>query len=204
LSGPIRITAALDRATAELLENEAEESSVSQSEIIRRALRFYHAHKNMTDASLQKKLRAYMDMLLSGEHVILDVNHLLLFLNLIDNSPTKENFWIECREVAKSHAEQFKSKILTPKEFLERLEVCNFFRINKESENEFTLILFSEVSKEFIKILLEEVFKAMGSQAEIKLDLTKIRVTLNEPAVSKQLRHTPSVSRFFTDKPRLE
>ena len=181
MSGPTRITAAIDKETADLLKKEIEESLLSQSEIIRRALRFYHEHKNMNNVSLQKKLRTYMDMLLSGEHVILDVSHFLLFLSLIDSSPTKEKFWIECREVAKSHAEQFKNKVLTPKEFLERLEACNFFRMNIESENEFTLILLSEASKEFVKILLEEVFKVMGSKIEIKLDLAKIRVKVNEP-----------------------
>jgi len=204
LIGPIRITAALDKETAELLEKESKEATLSQSEVIRRALRFYHENKSIMDVYLQKKLYTYMDLLLSGEHVILDVSHLLLFLSLIESSPMKESFWKECREVARSHAEQFKSKVLTPKEFLERLEVCNFFRVNTESENEFTLILFSETSKEFIKILLEEVFKTMDAQTEIKLDLAKIRIKVNELNNSKPIKSTsPSISKFFTNKPIL-
>ncbi|MCL4436816.1 MAG: ribbon-helix-helix protein, CopG family [Thaumarchaeota archaeon] len=204
MTGPIRITAALDKDTAELLEKESKEASLSQSEVIRRALRFYHENKSITDVYLQKKIYTYMDMLLSGEHVILDVSHLLLFLSLIESSPMKERFWKDCREVARSHAEQFKSKVLTPKEFLERLEVCNFFRMNIESENEFTLILFSETSKEFVKTLLEEVFKTMGSQTEIKLDLAKIRIKVSEPIRPNPAKpFVSSTSRFYTDKPSL-
>ena len=39
-----------------------------------------------------------MDMLLSGEHIILDVDHWLMFLRLIPSSPEKEQFWKEHRE----------------------------------------------------------------------------------------------------------
>lgn len=189
VSNPIRITAAIDKETAELLEKESKEVALSQSEIIRRAIRFYHEHKNLAETSLQKKIRIYMDMLLSGEHVILDVSHWLLFLNLIENSPIKDSFWKDCREVARSHAEQFKSRILGPRDLLERLEACNFFRMNADSETEFTLVLFSETSKEFVKLLLEEIFGCMKIQAEIKVDLAKIRVVIKEPHLKpRQIR----------------
>jgi hypothetical protein len=185
LSGPTRITAALDKETAELLEKESKDATLSQSEVIRRALRFYHGNKSITDASLQKKLYTYMDMLLSGEHVILDVSHFILFLSLIESSPMKESFWKDCGDVARSHAEQFRSKVLDPRDLLERLEVCNLFRMNIDSENDFTLILLSQASQEFVKILLEEVFKSMGYQTEIRLDLAKIRIKVKNPNGSK-------------------
>jgi hypothetical protein len=40
------------------------------------------------------------------------------------------------------------------------------------------LVLVSEVSKDFIRIFLEEYFAAMGVKAEIKENLTKLRVTV--------------------------
>ncbi len=175
---PTRITVAFDQPTASLLEKISKEKGLSQSEIMRRALRFYYENKAIEDAATRKKLYTYMDLLLSGEHVILDVDHWLLFLKLVESSPEREKFWKEHRDVARSHTEQLKTKVLTAEELLARLETCNFFRITKDSENNFTLIFGSELPKKFVKIFLEEYFAGMGVKAEIKENLAKLRVTV--------------------------
>jgi hypothetical protein len=175
---PTRITVAFDKATADLLEKISTESEVSQSEVMRRALRFYSENKVLEDPANKKKIPGYMDMLLSGEHVILDVDHWLMFLSLISSSPEKEKFWSEHKEVARAHWEQLKTKVRSPEEMLTRLEVCNFYRLTKNAPNDYTLVLVSETSKDFIKIFLEEYFAAMGVKAEIKENLTKLRVTI--------------------------
>jgi hypothetical protein len=175
---PTRITVAFDQSTASLLEKISKERGLSQSEIMRRALRFYYENRAIEDVATRKKLYAYMDLLLGGEHVILDVDHWLLFLKLVKSSPGKESFWKEHRDVARSHTEQLKTKVLTAEELLARLEVCNFFRITKNSENDFTLVLGSELPKKFVKIFLEEYFTGMGVKAEIKENLAKLRVTV--------------------------
>ncbi len=41
---------------------------------------------------------------------------------------------------------------------LTRLENCNFYRITKNSDKDYTLVLGSEVPKTFVKILIEEFF----------------------------------------------
>jgi hypothetical protein len=175
---PTRITVAFDKTTADLLEKISTETQVSQSEIMRRALKFYNENKALEDPATKKKILAYLDMLLTGEHIILDVDHWLMFLRLIASSPEKETFWTEHKEVARAHWEQLKTKVHTPEEMLTRLEVCNFYRLTKNAPNDFTLVLVSEVSKEFIRIFLEEYFAAMGVKAEIKENLTKLRVTV--------------------------
>ena len=148
MKNPVRITVALDEEMTELLEKIKGEIGLSQSELIRQALRFYHENRAIMDGSIKNKLSTYMDMLLSGEHVIPDVDHWLLLLNLIESSPEKDKFWTDCKEVARSHAEQLKQKVPSIDSFLERLETCNFFRMNKNSKNDFTLILGSEIPKE--------------------------------------------------------
>jgi hypothetical protein len=175
---PTRITVAFDQSTASLLEKISKETELSQSEIMRRALRFYNENKVMLDPVIRKKTYAYMDLLLSGEHVILDVDHWLLFLNLIESSPEQEKFWSAHRAVAQSHKEQLKSKVHTAADVLTRLETCNFFRMAKNSEKDFTLILGSEVPKKFVKILIEEFFSAIGVKAEIKENLAKLNATI--------------------------
>ncbi len=176
MKNPIRITIALDEGTANLLENIKKEMKLSQSELMRRALRFYHENKSICDDAGSDKMRIYMDMLPSGEHIILDVDHWLLFLKYIESLPEQDEFWDDCKNVARSHAEQLLSKAMTPEEVLKRLEACNFFKLSKDSENNFTLLMGSEVPKKFIKVFLEEVFAGMGIKIDIKEDLAKLRI----------------------------
>jgi len=175
---PTRITIALDNETSSLIEKMKKEMRTSQSELVRQALTFYNENKDLVDASVRKKLSFYMDMLLSGEHVILDVDHWLLFLNLAEALPENENFWEKCREVARSHAEQLRQKVCSLEDLLERLEACNFFRINKNSQNDFTLVLGSEAARKFVKIFIEEFLSVMGLKTDIKENIAKIRVTV--------------------------
>jgi hypothetical protein len=177
---PSRITVAFDQSTANLLEKISKEAGLSQSEIMRRALRFYYENRALTDPVVRKKIYTYMDLLLGGEHVILDVDHWLLFLGLIESSPLpqQEKFWNEHRAVAQSHKDQLKNKVHTAEELLARLETCNFFRMTKNSENDFTLILGSELPKKFARIFIEEFLFALGVKAEIKENLAKISVTV--------------------------
>jgi hypothetical protein len=175
---PTRITVAFDKTTADLLEKISTEAALSQSEIMRRALKFYNENKALEDPATKKKIQAYLDMLLSGEHIILDVDHWLMFLRLIVSSPEKEKFWAEHKEVARAHWEQLKTKVHSPEEMLSRLETCNFYRLTKNAPNDYTLVLVSETSKDFIRVFLEEYFTAMGVKAEIKENLTKLRVNI--------------------------
>jgi hypothetical protein len=175
---PTRVTVAFDKATANLLEKISGEAELSQSEIMRRALRFYSENYTLTDPALRKKAYAYMSLLLDGEHVVLDVDHWLLFLRLLESSPDQERFWAEHREVARSHAEQLRGQVHSAEELLTRLETCNFYRLTKSSEREFTLIFGSELPKKFIQVFLEEFFKGLGVRAEIKENLSKLNVTV--------------------------
>jgi hypothetical protein len=175
---PTRITVAFDQPTANLLEQISQQTELSQSEIMRRALKFYNENKSLTDPATRKKAYAYMDLLLDGEHIILDVDHWLLFLRLIESSPDEDKFWTAHREVARSHKEQLKSKVRTAEELLTRLETCNFYRLTKNSDKDFTLIFGSEFPKKFVRIFLEEFFAAMSIKAEIRENLTKLSVTV--------------------------
>ena len=178
MTNPTRVTVAFDKLTADLLEKLSTDGDVSQSEIMRRALKFYSENKALEDVGTKKKVHSYMDMLLSGEHVIIDVDHWLMFLRLIESSPEKEQFWKEHRDLARTHWEQLKSKVHSTEDMLVRLEACNFYRLIKNGPNDFTLVLISEISKDFIKIFLEEYFSAMGAKVEIKENLTKLRVII--------------------------
>jgi hypothetical protein len=145
---------------------------------MRRAIKFYNENKEMLDPATKKKIGTYVDMLMSGEHVILDDDQWLLFLRLVEASPDAEKFWEEHRKVAQSHKDQLKSKVHTAEDVLRRLETCNFFRLTKNSDKDFTLVLGSELAKKFVRITIEEFFSALGIKAEIKDNLAKIAITV--------------------------
>ena len=106
---PIRVTVAFDETTAKLLDKFCDDAKLSQSEIMRRALKGYYQNRQLEDPTTAKRVQMYMDLLMKGEHVILDIDHWLIFLRLIDSSPEKERFWAEHREIAREHAEQLKN-----------------------------------------------------------------------------------------------
>ncbi len=129
---PTRITVAFDPATAALLEKISKETELSQSEVMRRALRFYSENKILLDPAVKRKVYTYMDLLLSGEHVILDVDHWILILNLLKSLPDQEKFWSAHRTVAQSHRDQLKSKFHTAEEVLVKAGGMHFFRLIKK------------------------------------------------------------------------
>ncbi|PIU13470.1 MAG: CopG family transcriptional regulator [Hadesarchaea archaeon CG08_land_8_20_14_0_20_51_8] len=174
---PIRLTIALDENSFQLVEKLTKEAGTSRSELMRRALKFYAENKHVIKGK-DKRVDLYVDMLAGGEHIVLDLDHWLLLLDLVDSSPKREKFWQGCKAVAKAHAEQLPSKIRTPEELLERLAACNFFRLIKNSDKEFTLVLTSEITKKFVKTTIEDFMDLIGFKAEVKEDLAKLRVKI--------------------------
>jgi len=183
MRNPIRITIAFDKKTHEILKKIRERSMDSQSEIIRKSLRFYSMCHELDDYDTER-IGTYIEMLWKGEHIILDFDHWIAFLRFIDTLPDKDRFLELHRKISRSHAEQFRDK--TADQILSRLETCNFFRVHRNSERDFTLILGNELTREFIKIFLEEVFSGSGIRTEIMENLTKLRVKILSDSPKKE------------------
>lgn len=179
-----RITIALDDKTNNLLKELKEESSGSQSELIRTAIKFYHKFKKVLGNSkngVATRVNTYLELLSHGEHIILDVDHYLSFLKFIENSPEKEKFADINKSIGKAHAEEYSQELELPtvQKVVERLETCNFFKIVQDSSNRYTLLLGSDIQKNFIKTFLEEVFNGMGFKVQIKEGFSKLKIILN-------------------------
>ncbi len=173
---PERVTIALDEETTELFKKAKKGLKVSQSELMREALKFYCKYRMLFEPVDEVKVRTYIEMLSTGEHIIMDIDHWLLFLNFVESHPEKEKFWGLHREVCQAHAEQFKYKLYHAEYILKRLEACNLFKLSEDAENAFTLVLGPDITREFVKTELEEIFGGMGLKVEIKEDLAKLRV----------------------------
>ncbi len=183
IKGKERVTIALDEECAGILKEFKNNSNMSQSEIFRKALKFYEKYGYLFNEDMKqtKKIDAYLDLLADGEHVILDVDHYLSILKFIENSHDQNQFWEDHRQISKQHAEQFKDQFKTFNDVITRLEICNLFKIIQESSNRYTLLLGSDISKNFIKTLLEEIFNGMNIKADIKDGFAKLRVFLQLP-----------------------
>ncbi len=175
---PERVTISLDEEAAELFKKVRKELKVSQSELMREALKFYDKYRVLYESLNAEKVQTYIEMLAHGEHVIMDIDHWLLFLKFIESHPEKEQFWELNKAISEAHAEQFKHQYHRVEPVLRRLEACNFFKLSEDAKNVFTLVLGSDITRRFIKTELEDIFGRMGFKVGIKEDLTKLRVSV--------------------------
>jgi len=172
MKNPIRITVALDDESYEIFNRLKENIEGSQSELIRRALKFYSNYRDIEKYDAFK-IKTYVSMLSEGEHLIVDIDHVIAFLKFIETHPESEKFWEVHREIARAHAEEFRGK--DARYVLNRLEACNFFRVNVKT-GEWTLVLCHESTKKFVRMFLEEILRNMGMDVEIREDITKLRL----------------------------
>lgn len=180
MKSPIRVTVSLDEKTFAEMENMRDELNVSGSELVRRAIRSYAENKDRRGSG-DEPARDYAGLLDHGEHVILDVDHWMLFLKMVECSPSQEEFWSTHRGIARSHADQLSRKIITPEDMLRRLETCNFFKLTSNgAPGEYTLLTGPGIQRRFIKEFLDEIFAGLNFNVEIKEDYSKIRVALRK------------------------
>ena len=178
MKSPIRVTISFDEPTYQNFESLKKELRVSQSELMRRAIRFFYENRLTVGAVDREKAREYAELLADGEHVILDVDHWLLLLKTIEGAPGQAEFWEAHRDIARSHAEQLGKKLTTPAALLLRLEACNLFKLSQSGDDEYTLMTGPGTQRRFIREFLEEAFAGMGFDAVIKEDYSKLRVIL--------------------------
>jgi len=169
-----RITIALDEETEKTLEKMAKEMGMSYSSLVRTALR--HFSQNKKSIEHYENMNIWSNLLSKGEHIILDIDHWFLILKHIESSSKKEAFYNEGKKVSQSHAGQLAK--VTPEEYLKRLEACNFYKLNKDSEGDYTLILNSNLGMRFVKELISDTLTEMGFDIEVKEDMTKLRVKI--------------------------
>ncbi|MDI9644463.1 MAG: CopG family transcriptional regulator [Candidatus Verstraetearchaeota archaeon] len=173
MSVPRRTSIALDAETEKILQ-ELTSGGESQSNVIRRALRLYHVFGALEKKDIDR-LRVYWEMLRGGEHVVLDLDHLLILLRIAEGTKAPSEWAASHRNVAENHADQFRG--MEPEQILARLEACNLFRMS-ESRDGFVLVFGSPEIKRFVKTFVEEILRSAKRDFELKEDLTKLRLKI--------------------------
>ena len=116
------VTISFDRESAGIFREMKDGLVGSQSELLRTALKFYSRHKALFESLDGDRLRIYTEMLSEGEHVILDIDHWILFLRFIESHPDEEKFWEMHQKISQAHAEEFIQMSHDIKTVLRRLE----------------------------------------------------------------------------------
>ncbi len=172
----VRTSIALDKRTQEMLEILMKKKNTTASEIIRRAINLYFEFENATTKISPDVTKIYTDFLANGEHVIVDIEHWTAIWEEL-NEKASERFWKIIERTGYEHGIQYMNKGLrNVYDILRYMEVGNYFRIKIDGEGCYTLILSTHVEQKFLKIFLENLFKAQGCEVEIIEGYGKLRI----------------------------
>ena len=112
------------------------------------------------------------------EHVIVDIAHWRTILSEIGEG--SETFWDEIRKIGEAHTREYYDKgIRSVKEILENIEKKNWYMLNVDSEDSYTLILTVSEAGRFVRIFFEGFFKSYPRNVEIIEEHKKIRIIVS-------------------------
>jgi len=171
-----KITIALDSGTSDLLAKMKADAGLTQSEVLRQSLKFFGKHKRLFELDKMVNIYSRTELLTSHDSIILDLDHWILFLRLIETHPDREKFYIQLGDICRDHAGQLKEQFLNAESILRRMEVCNLFKVNKIGRNQFSLVFNCISAKNFFRKELEMIFADMGFLVEIKEGISKLRI----------------------------
>ncbi len=172
-----RTSISLDSKTLDKLEELVKKSGKSASEIIREAVSTYYDLEFSSKVS-KKVVKTYIDFLSGGEHLIVDLEHWEAMWKVL-NEIADEDFWKLIEKSGEEHGIQYYNKGLRDvKSILKYMEPGNFFRVKEDGENSFTLILSCPSEIKFLKIFLENIFKAQNLKVEIRESIGKLRIVI--------------------------
>lgn len=174
-----RITASLDEDAAEALEDLTSRTGHGQSELVRKALRFYAANYQAATTDAGTKLEDYHEMLSGGEHVLLDVDFLHCFLDYVadeDGNPDPA-FLEQADKVSDYHAREYQGEFETLDQLLEWLSLCGFLSVRRSDANRYHVVFPSEQIRWFMTRFIERSVAGLPFDIEIEEGLTKVLVT---------------------------
>lgn len=140
-----RVTVSLDEDAKSALEGLVERTEDSRSEIIREAITFYAANYDSARASDSDHLQTYYELLSTGEHVLLDVDLLHVFLSQVaDPDDRDEEFLGLIDQVAQYHAQEYAERFDSLEDVLDWLSLCGFLTVRRAEEGSYHVVFPSE------------------------------------------------------------
>ena len=172
-----RLSVSLDDKSVKLIKKYENKYETSKAAIIRKALICMDTVEENTQNVSLETIEKYVDYLATMEHIILDIAHWESVWNEIGEG--SEKFWNEVYEVGMDHRVEYYDKgIREIKDVLEHVEKTNWYQLNVDSEDCFTLILAVSGSSKFVKTFFDGFFDEWAQKVEITNGKKKLRINV--------------------------
>lgn len=176
-----RVTVSLDDDAKSALEGLVEQTEDSRSEIIREAINFYAANFDSARASDSDHLQAYYELLSTGEHVLLDVDLLHVFLNQVADPEGRDEEFLEMiDQVAQYHAQEYAERFDSLDEVLDWLSLCGFLTVRKAEEGSYHVVFPSESLRWLMVRFIRGSVTDLPFDVTIEESVSKVLLTESE------------------------
>lgn len=172
-----RLSVSLDKESLAIIEKYLAKYKGSKANLIRRALHCLKISEETQEKAPMETIRAYIEYLAKMEHVIVDIAHWKAIFSEIGEG--SKEFWDEVYKIGEDHLKEFYDRgIRNVQKILEYVEKTNWYKLNIDSENSFTLILAVSEASKFVKIFFMGLFKDFPRRVEISEEHKKIRIRI--------------------------
>ncbi len=169
-----RLSISIDENSKRKLDS-LKRQNISTSECIRHLIDIGYTLFKESEVDYET-LSIWVKLLAKREHVIMDMEYLRLIFSELERIQ-KEDFWKKIREIAASHAIEFKVRgFNSVEDILKFMEKSNWFEFKKISEGVFSLIPIDFATKNFIKVSFEEIFSKLSLPVKIKEGFGKLMI----------------------------
>ena len=176
-----RVTVSLDGDAKAALDGLVERTGEGQSEVVRRALRFYATNVEVAEATeTGENLTAYHQMLSGGEHVLLDVDFFHAFLDNADPDDPDDEFIETIDRVSEYHAHEYAERFDDAGDLLNWLSVCGFLTVRSSDEGTYHVVFPSEAMRWFMTRFIRKSTTEVPFEVEIEESLSKVLVRQRE------------------------
>ena len=170
-----RLSISLNNESSKIIQKYLPKYQGSKADLIRRALIYLDKCEEIQETVDFKTIEAYIDYLGKLEHVIVDISHWKVIFNEIGSGSNK--FWDEIYKIGEEHRKEYYDKgIRNIRMVLEHVEKTNWYKLNLDSEDCYTLILTVTEAGKFVKNFLAGFFKDYPRKVEISDEGKKIRI----------------------------
>jgi len=172
-----RLSVSLDEESQDIINKYLTKYKGSKANLIRKALEHLNYHEEIQKKISLEDIQIYIDYLAKMEHVIVDIAHWKSIFSEIGEG--SEKFWEEVYQIGVEHWKEYSDKgIRNIQNILEYVERTNWYKLNIDSENTFTLILTVSEASRFVTTFFRGFFSRYSREVEIREEFKKIRIRI--------------------------
>jgi len=170
-----RLSVSLNNESVEIIKQYLPKYKGSKANLIRRALETLKNVEDMQNKIPLETIYIYVDFLANMEHIIIDIAHWKAIFSEINQG--SEKFWKDIYNIGVEHWKEYYDKGLKNiQNVLKYIEKTNWYKLNVDSDNSYTLILSVSEASKFVKTFFEGFFSKYHREVEISAEYKKIRI----------------------------